>query len=215
MKEGNPQFSQEFIEEFEQLLCWRRDVRSFKTTALEPGLVDELLEKSLRYSPSVGNAQPWRIVRVEGASTRKAVRAHVESENKRSASIYDDETAAHYAQLKLHGLDAAPEQLAVFSVIDPEEGKGLGRQTMNETLTWSTVMAIHTLWLMARANGIGLGWVSILQPDKMNQLLDCPAEWRFIGYFCLGIPKEESETPDLVKAKWQERLPTEQLIYKI
>ncbi|UTW57424.1 5,6-dimethylbenzimidazole synthase [Kordiimonas sp. SCSIO 12603] len=212
MNDLPPEFSDQFLTEFDQLLSWRRDVRSFKKNPLDEEKFEKLLIQALKQSPSVGNSQPWRAIRLKTSEIRKKVRAHVEVEHQQSAKIYGGDAVKHYNRLKLHGLDTAPEQLAIFSVKDPQEGKGLGRQTMPETLVWSTIMAIHTLWLKARAEGIGLGWVSILRADKMNEILECPAEWQFIAYLCMGYPEEESQTPELVREKWQERVPTEKLI---
>ncbi len=213
MKPTPPEFSQQFCDNFEQLLSWRRDVRRFETTPIDQNLFNRIIDQALKHSPSVGNAQPWRLVRVTSPRKRQDIRTHVETELLQSGMKYDDETAQHYKRLKLHGLDTAPEQLAVFSTIDPAEGKGLGRQTMPETLTWSTVMAIHTLWLLARAKGIGLGWVSILRPEEMNKVLDCPKNWSFVAYLCMGVPEQESQTPDLVRDEWQERLPVDSLVF--
>lgn len=207
MIEEPPIFNDQFYEEFEQLLKWRRDVRVFDKRSLAPGMFESLLEQALTYSPSVGNSQPWRFVRVKSQALRRSVRDHVEAEYALSAEIYDGEVSAHFRRLKLHGLSTAPEQLAVFSLANPEEGKGLGRQTMPKTLEWSTVMAIHTLWLAARAKGVGIGWVSILRPDEITRLLDCPPDWHFVAYLCMGYPGNESQTPDLVTDKWQDRLP--------
>ncbi len=212
MDNSPPEFSDQFRAEFDQLLSWRRDVRTFKTDPLNQEIFECLLKETLTSSPSVGNSQPWRFVRITSPETRQLIRNHVETENKRSAQIYEGKTAEHYKRLKLHGLNTAPEQLAVFSAMNPNEGKGLGRQTMPQTLVWSTVMAIHTLWLKARALGIGLGWVSILQPQEMTAILDCSEDWQFIAYLCMGYPKEESQTPELVRENWQERLPIEKLI---
>lgn len=214
MTKTSPEFSEQFCEDFEQLLSWRRDVRRFETTPIDQNLFNAVIEQALRHSPSVGNSQPWRFVRVSSPEKRRVIRAHVDAELAQSATKYDDDTAHHYNKLKLHGLDKAPEQIAVFSVSDPVEGRGLGRQTMPETLTWSTVMAIHTLWLVARTQGIGLGWVSILKPEAMNDILDCPSEWRFVAYLCMGIPELESQTPDLVRDKWQDRLPADSLVFE-
>lgn len=213
MMPTSPEFSEQFFNDFEQLLSWRRDVRRFETTPIDPDVLDGLLASAAQYAPSVGNAQPWRFVRVRSEKMRHFVRQHLEAELIQSMESYTDETALHYKRLKLHGLDKAPEQIAVFSVIDPEEGKGLGRQTMPQTLTWSTVMAVHTLWLLARAKGIGLGWVSIIRPEVMNELLECPDDWRFVAYLCLGTPEQESQTPDLVRDEWQERLPLDRLVF--
>jgi 5,6-dimethylbenzimidazole synthase len=200
-----PDFLPAFIDQLDTLMIWRRDVRAFATRPLPAGMIDALLDRA-SLAPSVGNSQPWRFVRVVSDERRQAICAHVEAENARAAAHYSDETRAAYDALKLHGLREAPEHIAVFCESAPVEGKGLGRQTMNETLGYSTVLAIHTLWLAARARGIGLGWVSILDPKVISTLLDVPPQWQFIGYLCLGYPLEESDVPELVRHDWQARI---------
>jgi 5,6-dimethylbenzimidazole synthase len=200
-----PDFPPIFVDQLDALMIWRRDVRHFATRALEPGVIDALLDRA-SLAPSVGNSQPWRFVRVVSDKRRQAIIAHVEAENGRAAMLYQDDTRAAYDALKLHGLREAPEHIAVFCDPSPVEGKGLGRQTMPETLAYSTVLAIHTLWLAARARGIGLGWVSILDPDAIAVLLDVPVAWQFIGYLCLGYPIEKHDMPELVERGWQARI---------
>jgi 5,6-dimethylbenzimidazole synthase len=111
-------------------------------------------------------------------------------------------------RLKLAGLDQAPVQLAIFTVIDPPEGHGLGRRTLPETLRQSTAMAIHTLWLAARAENLGLGLVSILDPRAIEQLFAVPAGWAFSAYLCLGHPQSIDDSPLLHRLGWQENTPT-------
>lgn len=200
-----PDFSPTFLEQLDDLLIWRRDVRQFNARPLEAGLLDTLLDRA-NLAPSVGNSQPWRFVQVISAERRAAITAHVEAENAHAAAIYRDEARAAYDALKLHGLEQAPEHIAVFCDPAPEEGHGLGRQTMPETLAYSTVLAVHTLWLTARARGIGLGWVSILDPAAIAALLDVPSDWKFIGYLCLGYPVETNDVPELERSGWQSRI---------
>lgn len=205
----SPVFSPAFADDLDTLLAWRRDVRHFNATPLPDGTLDHLLDRAC-LAPSVGNSQPWRFVRVVSAERRDAIIAHVEAENQRAAAIYEDEARAAYDALKLHGLRDAPEHLAVFCELDPKAGRGLGRQTMPETLAYSVVMAIHTLWLSARAIGVGMGWVSIVDPAAVNGMLAVPQDWRFVAMLCLGYPVEDSETPELVRRHWQDRLPADQ-----
>jgi 5,6-dimethylbenzimidazole synthase len=200
-----PYFSLGFQDTLDDLLLWRRDVRHFDTRPLEDGLLDTLLDRA-SLAPSVGNSQPWRFVRVVTPERRAAVTDHVEAENARAATLYNDDARANYDALKLHGLREAPEHIAVFCDTAPTEGRGLGRQTMPETLIYSTVLAIHTLWLAARARGVGLGWVSILEPDAIAQVLDVPHEWTFVGYLCLGYPIAEHDVPELERSGWQARI---------
>ena len=122
-----------------------------------------------------------------------------------AASGYEEPRRAHYQSLKLAGFDHAPIHLAVFCDPDPADGHGLGRRTQPLTLDYSCVAMITVLWLSARTHGIGLGWVSILNPDDLNRLLDVPAQWRFVGYLLMGYPQEEHEDPELVRNCWQDR----------
>lgn len=201
-----PRFDDSFRKQLDDLFAWRRDVRQFRRDPLPAGLIDALLGTAC-CSPSVGNAQPWRFVRVCSPERRAGLAAHAEAHKHEAAGAYDGERRALYDGLKLHGLQDAPEVLAVFCDEQAVTGHGLGRQTMPDTLCWSVISAIHTLWLASRARGIGLGWVSILDPLAMHALLDVPQDWRFVALLCLGYPADESETPELVRRGWQERLP--------
>ncbi len=186
------------------LFRWRRDVRRFRPEPVPAALLEELLDAAY-LAPSVGLSQPWRFVTVEDLARRAAVRASFEACNAEALAQQDAGRAALYGRLKLAGLDEAPCHLAVFAEPDPEQGLGLGRQTMPETVAYSAVMAVHTLWLAARAAGLGLGWVSILDPAVVTAALDVPADWRLIGYFCLGYPRADSDAPELECAGWEHR----------
>ena len=117
-------------------------------------------------APSVGNCQPTRFVRVDDEARRAAIRDNFETANREALAAYDGERAGLYARLKLAGLSDAPIQLAVFCDEATEQGHGLGARTMSETRRYSTVCALHTFWLAARARGLGVGWVSILDPEE-------------------------------------------------
>jgi 5,6-dimethylbenzimidazole synthase len=201
-----PAFDSDFREQFATLLRWRRDVRQFRTDPLPEDLLDQLLALA-HLAPSVGLSQPWRFVIVGDAARRAAVRADFEACNAEALASYDDERAGRYARLKLAGFDSAPCHVAVFVEPAPEQGHRLGRLTMPEVVAYSAVTAIHTLWLAARAHGVGLGWVSILQPSAVAAALDVPDDWRFIGYLCLGYPASEEEVPELERQGWEVRRP--------
>lgn len=188
-------------------------MRVFRETPLPDGLLRSLLEQAHR-APSVGAAQPWRFVIVDDASRRAAVRASFERANAEALAGYDGERAARYARLKLEGLATAPAHLAVFTDDAPDEGHGLGRRTMPEMLAYSTVCAIQTFWLAARAQGVGVGWVSILEPDIVTKALDAPNGWTLTAYLCVGRPEEESETPALERAGWQARRPLDAVLFR-
>jgi 5,6-dimethylbenzimidazole synthase len=197
-------FGEAFRTEFEELLAWRRDVRHFKTDPVPAELVDHLLDLTC-LAPSVGNAQPWRFVSVDEAARRDAIIANFQKANAAALSNYDGERAELYARLKLAGLKEAPRHFAVFCDEATVQGAGLGRLTMPETLRYSTVLAIHTLWLAARARGLGLGWVSIIDPVEATAALDVPADWRFVAYLCLGFPAGDHLEPELQRKGWQAR----------
>ncbi len=198
------QFGPEIREGLDRLFRWRRDVRRFRTDPVPEPLLGRLLALA-DTAPSVGLSQPWRWVRVESAEARAAVRANFETANAEALASYEGAQADSYAHLKLAGLDLAPVQLAVFCDDETEQGKGLGAASMPETRRYSVVGAIYQLWLAARAEGVGLGWVSILDPARLARDLDAPKGWTFIAYLCLGIPEEEHEDPELERAGWETR----------
>jgi 5,6-dimethylbenzimidazole synthase len=208
-----PRFGPDFTAAFRDLVLWRRDVRRFRTDAVPEALIARLIGLAC-HAPSVGNCQPWRFVLVDDLARREAVRASFRRANQSALEGYDGETRALYARLKLEGLEAAPVQLAVFADEATERGAGLGRRTMPETLRYSVVGAVHTLWLAARAEGIGVGWVSILEPDVVTDALDVPADWTLVAYLCVGWPVEEHLDPELERAGWQARAAESGLILR-
>jgi 5,6-dimethylbenzimidazole synthase len=202
--DGGPDFDEAFRTQLRHLIRWRRDVRHFRTEPVPSAILDDLLEVA-SLAPSVGLSQPWRFVTVDDPLRRSRVRASFVACNARALANQGTDRAAQYACLKLAGLDEAPCHLAVFAEVDPEQGHGLGRRTMPETTTYSAAMAVHTLWLAARAEGLGLGLVSILDPTEVTTVLDVPRDWIFIGYFCLGYPQTEDDVPELERAGWEYR----------
>lgn len=199
-----PTFDAAFRDGFGQLLAWRRDVRRFRPDPLPAGAFERLVALAC-LAPSVGLSQPWRFVAVDAPGRRQAVRDTFMRCNADALAAQAPDRAALYARLKLEGLDEAPCHFALFAEPEPRQGAGLGRRTMPETAAYSAVMAVHTLWLAARAEGIGLGWVSILDPDAVAAALDVPAAWTFIGYFCLGWPQASDDAPTLERLGWERR----------
>src|SRR3546814_15391690 len=117
-------------------------------------------------------------------------------------SLHDALPISLYASLKVHGLREAPEILAVFSDEAPAAGHGLGVATMPEALRYSTVLAIHTLWLAAQSRGIGLGWASILAPNRIAMILDAPTHCPFLALLLVGYPAPPSDVPELYRREW-------------
>ncbi|HXN89467.1 MAG TPA: 5,6-dimethylbenzimidazole synthase [Methylocella sp.] len=199
---GPPNFDGAFRDRLAKLFAWRRDVRRFKPDPVPSPLIEELV-RTAALAPSVGNSQPWRFVSVETHSAREAVIANFNACNAAALASYEGERAALYASLKLSGLREAPVHLAVFCDHATEAGSGLGQKTMPETLDYSVVAAIHTFWLCARAENLGVGWVSILDPRQICRALDVPTQWNLIAYLCVGFPLEEHLDPELERHDWE------------
>jgi len=197
-----PVFDAAFARQFEDLLRWRRDVRRFTRDPVPLELIDMLLAQT-RLSPSVGHAQPWRWLSVAEPAQRAAVQESFSRCNADALASYEGERAALYARLKLEGLREAPVQFAVFCDHGTERGHGLGRATMPEMLDYSVVAAITQFWLSARIHGLGVGWVSILDPGEIGKALDTAPEWKLVAYLCVGWPEEECDEPELVRSGWE------------
>ncbi|MET0241426.1 MAG: 5,6-dimethylbenzimidazole synthase [Sphingobium sp.] len=188
----------------EDILTWRRDVRHFEDRPVAEAEMERLFALA-QCAPSVGNSQPWRFVRLRDAGIRSALADHVDEAVQAAGQGYDGSQATLYKSLKLHGLREAPEIVAVFSDEAPLAGHGLGIATMPEALRYSTVLAIHTLWLAAQSHGIGVGWVSIVDPARVSAMLETSPHWHFVALLCVGYATEPSDTPELERRGWQAR----------
>ncbi|WP_323767979.1 5,6-dimethylbenzimidazole synthase [Marinovum sp.] len=197
-------FPETFRTQLTDLMRWRRDVRRFRPDPVDEALLRQCLDAFL-LAPSVGLSEPWRIVRVRSAAARQAAQENFEACNADALAGYDGERARLYSSLKLSGLREAPEQIAVFCAEETAKGAGLGARTMPETRRYSTVGAITLFWLDARARGLGVGWVSILDPARLARDLGVPQDWALVGYLCIGWPEQESETPELETSGWERR----------
>ncbi|WP_315720934.1 MULTISPECIES: 5,6-dimethylbenzimidazole synthase [unclassified Bradyrhizobium] len=204
-KREPPQFDAAFKARFAELVRWRRDVRRFRSDAVSPELITQLLSLA-SHAPSVGFCQPWRFVLVESAGRRAAIIENFRRANQAALAGYDGERRALYASLKLEGLARAPVHLAVCADEGAATGHRLGRATMPETLRYSVVAAIQTFWLAARAEGLGVGWVSIVDPAEVCRELELPPDWTLIAYLCVGWPEEEHDDPELERHGWETRL---------
>jgi len=200
------EFSQNFQSELSELMKWRRDVRHFKTDAVPQDLVQDCLNV-FQDAPSVGLSEPWRIVQLKSDASRQKALENFQAANADALADYDGNKANLYASLKLSGMKDAPVQLAVFCQEDTPKGSGLGAQTMPEMRRYSVVAAIMTFWLKARAHGLGVGWVSILDPDQLRADIDVPQNWSLVAYLCVGYPKQENLTPELETVGWETRDP--------
>jgi 5,6-dimethylbenzimidazole synthase len=199
-----PEFDPRFQAQFAELIAWRRDVRRFRSDPVPAELIEQLLDLA-QLAPSVGNSQPWRFVAVDSAAMRGKIQENFTRCNAQAALSFQGRRAQLYARLKLEGIAIAPKQFAVFCDRGTAQGAGVGCRTMPEALDYSVAVMIETFWLAARAHGLGVGWVSILDPVQIKADLDVPAPWKFIAYLCVGWPEEEHIDPELARHGWQPR----------
>jgi len=199
-----PIFSQEQADFLAELMAARRDVRGnrFKKTEIPQSAVDQILE-SAAMAPSVGFSQPWEFVVVNDLETRKKVVESYHRVNNIAKEQFSDEKGDMYKRLKLEGILESSLNIAVF--YRPSKSPVLGQTSMEEVGRYSVVCAIQNMWLMARVLNIGMGWVSILEPESVKSLLNAPEDAELIGYLCFGYVEEFLEQPELEKLKWEKR----------
>lgn len=197
-------FSSDFQTDLIELMRWRRDVRRFRPDPVDEAVLRACLDTFL-LAPSVGLSEPWRVIRVNSPKARAAALDNFTKANDQALGGYDGERAQLYSRLKLSGMEIAPVHLAIFCDESTEKGAGLGAGTMPEMRRYSVVGAITQFWLMARAHGLGVGWVSILDPARLSHDLDVPDAWALVGYLCVGWPEADNDTPELEHEGWEVR----------
>lgn len=183
----------------------RRDVRTgYLRKALDDTTLIRLLGAA-HCAPSVGLMQPWRFIVVRNTELRTAVYDNFLRANAEAAASYSGDRRAAYGRLRLEGLLEAPQHLCVVCDTTSMRGLGLGRNSMPETATHSVVCAVQNLWLAARSEGIGVGWVSIIDPFALKELLQIPPHVELVAYLCLGYVESFSDLPDLEREGWERR----------
>ena len=193
----------------------RRDVRGnrFIPKPLEPETLQRLLDAAL-HAPSVGFSQPWEFVIVEDTNRRRRIRESFETKNNEAKELFTkQDRSTEYAQLKLEGILESALNIAVFYV--PPQTPVLGQTAMEEAGLYSAVCAVQNIWLMARALNVGVGWLSILDPERVRQLLDVPADRRLVAYLCVGYTDGFYEQPELELLQWEKRKAKETVIKKL
>lgn len=190
------------LSQLEALMRMRRDVRHFIDAAVPSAMIERaILVATL--APSVGYSQPWRWIRVDDPQRREIIITSHARANEQARADAHRERAAEYEALTLSGLASAPVHLAVCCDTTTLRGGGLGRQTMPQTLRDSVVMAVYGFWLGARALGLGVGWVSIVEPLEVTRVLDLPAGWELVAYLAVGYAAFSSTTPELAERGWE------------
>ena len=201
----NGAFSEEERRAVYRAIFERRDVRS---QFLPDPVPDDVLHRILdaaHHAPSVGFMQPWDFIVIRDRSVREAIKRNFEKARAQSAEIYGGERRDLYDRMKLAGIAEAPVNLCVTCDRERQKGGGLGRQTDPAVDLYSTVCAVQNLWLAARAESLGVGWVSILDFDELKATLEIPPAVTVIAYLCVGYVSEFRAQPDLEEHGWEHR----------
>ena len=194
------------------LIFSRRDVRRFLPRPV-PGEILERILTAAHHAPSVGFMQPWNFIVIRSLAVKRKVKELFLRENRKAAAVFRGKRRRLYESLKLEGIEEAPVNLCV--TCDPARlgPHVLGRHTIRRTDVYSTCCAVQNLWLAARAEGIGVGWVSILRNGSLKKILGIPARIIPVAYLCVGYPVEFLSQPELEKAGWASRLPVDRLVF--
>ena len=186
----------------------RRDVRAeFTGEQISEEQLTRILEAG-HAAPSVGNTQPWDFVVVQKPETLATFAEHVAGCRRDFADSLPEDRRETFDPIKVEGITESGTGIVV--TYDPSRGGThvLGRRTVDDTGVFSAVLAIQNIWLAAVAEGIGVGWVSILDPARVAEILDVPQDWTFIGHLCIGYPEEEADLPALQRQGWERRHPS-------
>ena len=209
----NEEFSQDEKNGFYKAVFSRRDVRSrFISDPIDDKTLSKILNAA-HHAPSVGFSQPWNFILIKDVETRKKVKESFDSERKRSATLIEDPKRTKYLSLRLEGILSSAVNVCV--TYDPTKFGPfvIGRSSIPETGIYSVCCAIQNLWLAARAEGVGLGWVSILSNDDLKKILGIPEHVIPIAYLCLGHVSKFAEKPDLETAGWLPRLDLKDVVF--
>ena len=205
------------FDEIERQAVYRaiRERRDVRRGYLPEPIPDDLLHRLLQAAhdaPSVGLMQPWRLIVVRNLAVRQQIHKIFLEANREALASYEGERQQSYAGMKLEGILEAPQNLCIACDSESGQGHHLGRRTMPETALYSVVCAIQNLWLAARAEGIGVGWVSILDPDLLRGALNMPQHITPVAYLCLGYVDAFATEPDLERSGWEKRTPLKSVL---
>jgi 5,6-dimethylbenzimidazole synthase len=212
---------QEVIEEFTseerkglyKAIYSRRDVRShFTSRAIKDDTLSRILNAA-HHAPSVGFSQPWNFILIKSIATKMKIKDSFEEERNRSSKLIEEPKRSKYLSFKLEGILESPINLCV--TYDPSKFGPfvIGRSSITDAGLYSVCCAIQNLWLAARTEGIGLGWVSILSNDTLKEVLELPAHIVPVAYLCLGYVDEFAKKPDLETVGWLPRLDLKDVVY--
>ena len=206
-------FSEDEKRGFYKAIYSRRDVRShFTSEPIKDGILSKILHAA-HHAPSVGFSQPWNFILIKDDKTKKKIKESFDIEKNRSSQLVEEPKRSKYLSFKLEGILESPVNLCV--TYDPTKFGPfvIGRSSIPEAGLYSVCCAIQNLWLSARTEGIGLGWVSILSNDALKEVLEIPEHVIPVAYLCLGHVDDFAEKPDLQTAGWLPRLELKDVIY--
>ncbi|MBZ6496256.1 5,6-dimethylbenzimidazole synthase [Natrinema longum] len=192
----------------------RRDIRRFRDEPIPDALLERVIEAA-HHAPSVGFSQPWDLVVVEDEETKADIADIAERAIAAAREGYEEPRRSEFAELKLEGIRDSPVNICV--TCDPTRGAPhvLGRSSMRRTDVYSTCLAVQNLWLAARVEGVGVGWVSVLYPHELREVLGIPPHIKPVAYLCLGYPADGfPDEPVLQREGWRDRLDVETLVHE-
>jgi len=209
----NNDFTNDEKNGFYKAIYSRRDVRSRFTSK---SINDEILTRILNaahHAPSVGFSQPWNFILIKNEKTKMKIKESFDEERKRSSQFVDEPKRSQYLSFKLEGILDSPVNICV--TYDPTRFGPfvIGKSSIPETGIYSVCCAVQNLWLAARTEGLGLGWVSILSNDVLKEVLELPEHVIPVAYLCLGYVEEFALKPDLETAGWLPRLDLKDVVY--
>lgn len=208
-----PAFNEAEREAIYRVIAARRDVRrGFLPEPLPEDLLTRLLGAA-HSAPSVGLMQPWRFIVIRSLDVRRQIHEAFQRANQQALGIYQGVQKEKYAALKLEGILDAPLNLCIVCDPQSEQGHGVGRQTMPETAAYSAVCAVQNLWLAARAEGVGVGWVSIIEPEDLHSILNIPPHVVLVAYLCVGYVDHFCSEPELESVGWEKRSSLQSVIF--
>jgi 5,6-dimethylbenzimidazole synthase len=205
-------FNQEEADLLLDIMMNRRDVRGnrFLDRPIEEEKIRQILLAAVN-APSVGFSQPWEFVLVKNNEIKQQIKECFNHENEKASDLFEGEKQKEYNRLKLEGIFEAPLNIAIF--YSQTQKPVLGQTSMPEVGLYSVVCAIQNMWLMARALNIGMGWVSIIDPEKVKHILKAPEQNKLVGYFCLGYTTQFLKQPELEMLKWESRKEMKEIIF--
>lgn len=191
----------------------RRDIRSqFIPQEVPEDVLCRILDAA-HHAPSVGFMQPWNFILIKDLEIRRRVKESFDNEKRRAAEAFEEPRRSRYLSFKLEGILEAPINLCITCDSSRFGPAVIGRSSILETDVYSVCCCVQNLWLAARAEGLGMGWVSILRNEELRTILDIPGDILPVAYLCLGYVTNFPDTPDLERARWLSRLPLKDTIY--